>query len=44
MTTHVHMNIKFLNMFQHNIFYIIFALHAALSSLISMETVKNYVL
>jgi len=41
---HGHTNVQFLNMFQHKIFYIIFALHAALSSLISMETVKNYVL
>jgi len=34
----------FSNMFQHKIFYIIFALLAAPSFLISMETVKNDIL
>jgi hypothetical protein len=34
----------FLNMFQHKIFYIIFALIAAPSFLISKDSVKNYIL
>jgi hypothetical protein len=34
----------FLNTFQQNIFYVIFALLAAPSLLISMESVKNYIL